>query len=310
MIAIIIIAAIILIIAVVNIRVVPQSSVYVIERAGTYLTTWESGIHFKYPLFDRVVRRISLKEQVIDFQPQPVITKDTATVRVDSVVFFQVTDAKLFTYGVENPIGAIEKLTATTLRNIIGGLKLDNTLTSRDYINTNIRITLDEATDKWGIKVNRVELKNILPPAEMQNSMEKEMKAERDKRANILRSEGEKESQILVSEGLKAATILKAEAEKEATILRADAVREQKIREAEGEAQSIALVQRAVADSIRLLNEAPPSQGVLTLKSFEAFAKAADGQATKIIIPSEIQSLGGLVSSIKEIGSGNSAATK
>jgi regulator of protease activity HflC (stomatin/prohibitin superfamily) len=273
-----------------SVRIVPQATVYVMERLGAYQTTWETGLHVKVPFFDRIAKRVSLKEQVVDFKPQPVITKDNVTMQIDTVVFFQITDAKLYTYGVERPLSAIENLTATTLRNIIGDMELDHTLTSRDVINTKITATLDTATDKWGIKVNRVELKNIIPPKEIQDAMEKQMKAERERREAILRAEGEKRSQILVAEG-----------EKESAILRADAVREQKIREAQGEAEAVMMVQKALADSIRLLNEAAPTRQVLTIKSLEAFAKAADGKATKIIIPSEIQSIAGLASSLREI---------
>ncbi len=282
------------------IRIVPQSNCYVVERLGVYHATWETGLHFMLPFFDRVVKRVSLKEQVVDFKPQPVITRDNVTMQIDTVVFFQITDAKLYTYGVEMPLTAIENLTATTLRNIIGEMELDHTLTSRDVINTKITATLDTATDKWGIKVNRVELKNILPPREIQDAMEKQMKAERERREAILRAEGEKRSQILVAEGEKESQILRAEAEKQAAILHADAVREQKIREAQGEAEAVMMVQKALADSIVLLNEAAPSKQVLALKGLEAFGKAADGRATKIIIPSELQSLAGLAVSLKE----------
>lgn len=283
---------IVLLVIVANIKIVPQASCYVVERMGVYSTTWEAGLHVKLPLFERVAKKVSLKEQVVDFNPQPVITRDNVTMQIDTVVFFQVTDAKLYTYGVERPISAIENLTATTLRNIIGELELDHTLTSRDVINTKITATLDEATDKWGIKVNRVELKNILPPSEIQDAMEKQMKAERQRREAILRAEGEKRSAILVAEG-----------EKESSILRADAVREQRIREADGEAQAILTVQKATADAIRLLNDSAPSQQVLTLKSLEALQKVADGKATKLIIPSELQNLSGLVASVKEMAS-------
>ncbi|HQQ88660.1 MAG TPA: SPFH domain-containing protein [Oscillospiraceae bacterium] len=274
----------------VNIKIVPQATVYVIERLGAYYATWETSLHFKIPFFDRISKRVSIKEQVVDFKPQPVITKDNVTMQIDTVVFYQVTDAKLFTYGVERPLSAIENLCATTLRNIIGEMELDNTLTSRDVINVKITATLDTATDKWGIKVNRVELKNILPPREIQDAMEKQMKAERERRETMLRAEGEKKSQILVAEG-----------EKESAILRAEATKEAKICEAQGEAEAIMLVQKALADSIRMLNEAAPTDAVLKLKSYEAFQKAADGQATKIIVPSEIQSLSGLVTSVKEL---------
>ena len=291
----------ILVLLVSSIKIVPQSTVYVVERLGVYNTTWESGIHFRIPFIDRVAKKISMKEQVVDFKPQPVITKDNVTMQIDDVVFFQITDAKLFTYGVEHPIAAIENLTATTLRNIIGEMELDQTLTSRDIINTKITAILDEATDKWGIKVNRVELKNIIPPAEIQDAMEKQMKAERQRRESILRAEGEKKSQILIAEGEKESAILRAQAEKESAILRADAVREQKIREAQGEAEAIMTVQKAVADSLKLLNEASPSEKVLALKSFETFEKVADGKSTKIIIPSEIQSMAGFATSLKEM---------
>lgn len=284
-----------------NVVIVPQAAEYVVERLGSYSTTWENGLHFKLPFIERVAKRVSLKEQVVDFQPQAVITRDNVTMQIDTVVFFQITDPKLYTYGVERPISAIENLTATTLRNIIGEMELDHTLTSRDIINSKITSTLDVATDKWGIKVNRVELKNIIPPSEIQDAMERQMKAEREKRESILRAEGEKQSQILVAEGNKESEILKAEAEKEAAILRADAVREQKIREAQGEAEAIKMVQQALAESIKVMNEAAPTEQVLTLKSLEAFAKAADGRATKLIIPSNIQSIAGLAASLKEV---------
>ncbi len=292
---------VVFIIAVANIKIVPQATSYVVERLGAYKTTWETGLHFKVPFIDRIAKRVTLKEQVADFKPQPVITKDNVTMQIDTVVFFYITDAKLFAYGVERPLAAIELLTATTLRNIIGDLELDSTLASRDVINNKITTILDIATDKWGIKVNRVELKNILPPREIQDAMEKQMKAERQRRESILRAEGEKHSQILVAEGERESAILRAQAEKESAILRADAVREQKIREAQGEAQSIMMVQTALADSIKLLNESAPSDRILTLKSFEAFIKACDGKSTKIIIPSELQSLGGLAASVKEL---------
>lgn len=293
-------ALIVLVIIISNIKIVPQASVYVVERLGSYFATWETGLHLKIPFIDRVAKRVSMKEQVVDFAPQPVITKDNVTMQIDTVVFYQVTDAKLYTYGVERPLSAIENLTATTLRNIIGELELDSTLTSRDVINTKITATLDQATDKWGIKVNRVELKNILPPREIQDAMEKQMKAERERRESILRAEGDKHSNILVAEGEKESAILRAQAEKESAILRAEGVREQKIREAQGEAEAIELVQKAYAASLRILTEANPSEQVIKIKSLEAFAKAADGKATKIIIPSEIQSLAGLVASVKE----------
>ncbi len=279
-----------LVIVIANIAIVPQATSYVVERLGIYYKTWDAGFHWKVPFIDRVVKKVSLKEQVVDFKPQPVITRDNVTMQIDTVVFFQITDAKLYTYGVERPLSAIENLTATTLRNIIGELELDHTLTSRDVINTKITSILDEATDKWGIKVNRVEVKNIIPPAEIQDAMEKQMKAERQRREAILRAEGEKRSSILVAEG-----------EKESAILRADAVREQRIREAQGEAQAIREVQQALADSIRLLNEAAPNNQVLALKSLEALAKVADGKATKLIIPSDMQNLAGTVASIKEL---------
>ncbi|WP_455600673.1 SPFH domain-containing protein [Cloacibacillus sp.] len=273
-----------------NVRIVPQGSVYVVERLGTYLCTWGAGLHVKLPFVDRIANKVSIKEQVVDFVPQSVITKDNVTMQIDTVVFFQVTDAKMLTYGVEYPLSAIENLTATTLRNIIGSLELDHTLTSRDQINSTITETLDKATDKWGIKVNRVEVKNIVPPQEIMAVMERQMKAEREKRESILLAEGEKQSKILIAEG-----------EKESAILRADAVKEQKIREAAGEAEAILAIQRAVADSIKMLNESAPSKEVVALKSLEAFGKAADGQATKIIIPSEIQGLAGLAASLKEL---------
>ena len=289
-----------------SIRVVPQAHAYVIERLGTYNTTWSAGLHLKTPLIDKVAHRISMKEQVVDFAPQPVITKDNVTMRIDTVVFFQITDPKLFSYGVENPIMAIENLTATTLRNIIGELELDQTLTSRETINTKMRATLDEATDPWGIKVNRVELKNIIPPAAIQDAMEKQMKAERERREQILIAEGEKKSAILRAEGQKESLILSAEAEKQSAILRAEATKEATIRRAEGEAEAILKVQQANADGIKFLNEAAPDQAVLTLKSLEAFAKAADGKATKLIIPSEISGIAGLASSLTEIVTKNS----
>lgn len=284
-----------------TIKIVPQAHAYVIERLGTYCGTWSVGLHMKMPVIDKIARRVTLKEQVVDFAPQPVITKDNVTMRIDTVVFFQITDPKLFCYGVENPIMAIENLTATTLRNIIGDLELDQTLTSRETINTKMRATLDEATDPWGIKVNRVELKNIIPPAAIQDAMEKQMKAERERREQILKAEGEKKSAILIAEGNKQSVILEAEAEKQAQILRAEAKKEATIREAEGQAQAILAVQQANADSIRLLNESAPSNQVLTIKSLEAFAKAADGKSTKIIIPSDIQGVAGLATSLSEL---------
>lgn len=282
------------------IKIVPQAQAYVVERLGAYQDTWSVGLHFKVPIVDKVAKRVLLKEQVADFPPQPVITKDNVTMRIDTVVFFQITDPKLFTYGVENPIMAIENLTATTLRNIIGDLELDQTLTSRETINAKMRASLDIATDPWGIKVNRVELKNIIPPAAIQDAMEKQMKAERQRRESILRAEGQKRSQVLIAEGEKEAAILKAQAEKESAILRADAVREAKIREADGEATAIRTVQQAYADSLQMLNEAAPTEKVLTLKSFEALEKVADGKSTKLIIPSNMQTLAGLAASVKE----------
>jgi len=280
---------IVVVVIITNIKIVPQAHAYVMERLGAYHATWETGLHVKVPFIDRIAKKVSLKEQVIDFPPQPVITKDNVTMQIDTVVYFQITDPKLYAYGVERPISAIENLSATTLRNIIGELELDTTLTSRDVINSKIRIVLDEATDAWGIKVNRVELKNILPPPAIQDSMEKQMKAERDRRAIILDAEGQKRSAILIAEGQKEAAILAADAQKQSHIL-----------EAEGEAQAIMSVQQALADSLKLLNDAAPSDRVIALKSLEAFQKAADGKATKIIIPSEIQSLAGLATSVKE----------
>ena len=290
-----------LIVLVLNIKIVPQSKAYVIERLGSYRETWQTGLHVKIPFLERVAKIVSLKEQVVDFPPQPVITKDNVTMQIDTVVFYQITDPKLYTYGVERPISAIENLTATTLRNIIGELELDHTLTSRDTINTKIRGILDEATDPWGIKINRVELKNILPPREIQEAMEKQMKAERERREAILRAEGEKASRVLVAEGLKESQILEAEAKKEAAILNAEAIKEAKIRESEGEAEAILKVQQAYAQAIELINKSNPGEGYIAIKSLEAFEKAADGKATKIIIPSEIQSLAGLATSLKEL---------
>ena len=292
---------VILIILASCVKVVPQATALVMERLGAYNGTWPVGIHFKVPIIDRVAKKVTLKEQVVDFAPQPVITKDNVTMRIDTVVFFQITDPKLFAYGVENPIMAIENLTATTLRNIIGDLELDQTLTSRETINTKMRASLDVATDPWGIKVNRVELKNIIPPAAIQDAMEKQMKAERERREQILKAEGEKKSAILIAEGNKQSVILEAEAEKQSQILRAEAKKEATIREAEGQAQAILAVQQANADSIRLLNESAPSNQVLTIKSLEAFAKAADGKSTKIIIPSDIQGVAGLATSLSEL---------
>ena len=297
-----VIAIVVLLILSSCIRIVPQAQALVVERLGAYLETWSVGVHFKVPFIDRVAKRVILKEQVVDFAPQPVITKDNVTMKIDTVVFFQITDPKLFAYGVENPIMAIDNLTATTLRNIIGDLELDQTLTSRETINTKMRAALDVATDPWGIKVNRVELKNIIPPAAIQDAMEKQMKAERERRESILRAEGEKKSTILVAEGKKESAILEAEAEKEAAILRAEAQKEKMIREAEGEAEAILKVQKAEADGLRFIKEAGADNAVLQLKSLEAFAKAADGKATKIIIPSEIQGIAGLVKGLTEVG--------
>ena len=292
------------------VKIVPQAQAIVLERLGAYQETWNVGLHFKVPFIDRVAKRVILKEQVVDFAPQPVITKDNVTMRIDTVVFFQITDPKLYAYGVENPIMAIENLTATTLRNIIGDLELDQTLTSRETINTKMRASLDIATDPWGIKVNRVELKNIIPPAAIQDAMEKQMKAERERRESILRAEGEKKSTILVAEGKKESVILDAEAEKQSAILRAEAEKEKMIREAEGQASAILKVQQATADGIRFIKEAGADNAVLQLKSLEAFAAAADGKATKIIIPSEIQGIAGLVRSIAEVSKDSEPAEK
>ena len=289
-----------LIVIVANIKIVPQANAYVLERLGAYQATWEVGMHFKIPFIEKLSKRVSLKEQVADFPPQAVITKDNVTMQIDTVVYFQITDPKMFIYGISHPIAAIENLTATTLRNIIGDLELDETLTSRELVNTKMRAILDEATDPWGIKINRVELKNILPPKEIQNAMEKQMKAERERREAILRAEGEKKSAILVAEGEKEAAILAAQAEKEAAILAAEARKEAAIREAEGEAEAILKVQNATAEGLKKLNEAAPTQQVLTLKSLEAFEKAADGKATKIIIPSDLQGIAGLATTFKE----------
>ena len=302
LIALIVLILVALAIAVSCIKIVPQANAIVVERLGGYLTTWSVGLHFKAPFIDRVAKKVLLKEQVVDFPPQPVITKDNVTMQIDTVVYFQITDPKLYAYGVENPIMAIENLTATTLRNIIGDLELDETLTSRETINTKMRASLDVATDPWGIKVNRVELKNIIPPAAIQDAMEKQMKAERERREAILRAEGEKKSTVLVAEGKKESAILDAEAEKQAAILRAEAHKEATIREAEGQAEAILKIQQANADGLRMLKEAAPDAGVLQLKSLEAFAKAADGKATKIIIPSEIQGIAGLAKSVVEVG--------
>ena len=297
--AVLIVFAIVIIIA--NIKIVPQSKAYVVERLGDYKETWQTGLHIKIPFIEKVAKIVSLKEKVADFPPQPVITRDNVTMQIDTVVFYQITDPKLFTYGVEMPVAAIENLTATTLRNIIGEMDFDTTLTSRDIINAKIRGILDEATDPWGIKVNRVELKNIFPPKEIQDAMEKQMKAERERREAILRAEGEKASKILVAEGQKESQILAAEGEKQAAILRAEAVKEAKIREAEGEAQAIIAVQQAKAEGIKVLNESAPTKEVLTIKSLDAFSAAADGKATKIIIPSELQGLASLATTASEL---------
>ncbi len=290
---------VVFIVVISNIVIVQQARAYVIERLGAFHTVWDVGFHVKIPFIERIAKRVSLKEQVVDFDPQPVITEDNVTMQIDTVVYFQITDPKLYAYGVENPMSAIENLTATTLRNIIGDLELDQTLTSRDIINTKMRTILDEATDPWGIKVNRVELKNIIPPREIQDAMEKQMKAERERRESILQAEGQKQSQILVAEGEKQSAILRADAEKQAAILRA-----------EGEAEALLTVQRATADSIRMINEAAPGEGMLKIKALEAFEKAADGRATKIIIPSEIQGLAGLAASMKEVFTGDEAQKK
>ena len=301
MFAIILLIIVVIILLTSCIKIVPQANAYVVERLGAYQGTWDVGIHFKMPIIDKVAKKVPLKEQVADFAPQPVITKDNVTIRIDTVIFYQITDPKLFSYGVENPIIAIENLTATTLRNIIGDMELDETLTSREIINTKMRASLDIATDPWGIKVNRVELKNIIPPQAIQDAMEKQMKAERERREAILRAEGEKKSTILVAEGKKESAILDAEAEKQAAILRAEAKREATVKEAEGQADAILKIQQANADGLRMLKEASPDAAVLQLKSLEAFAKAADGKATKIIIPSEIQGIAGMASSLAGI---------
>ena len=295
------IVAILIILVVANIKIVPQSKAYVIERLGAYHTTWQTGLHVLIPVIERVAKQVSLKEQVADFPPQPVITKDNVTMQIDTVVFFQITDPKLYVYGVERPIAAIENLTATTLRNIIGDMELDETLTSRDIINAKMRAILDEATDPWGIKVSRVELKNIIPPKEIQDAMEKQMKAERERRESILRAEGEKNSAILVAEGRKQSQILEAEAEKQSRILRAEAEKQSQVLKAEGEAEAILKIQQATADGIRMINEANPGEAVIAIKSLESLEKVADGQATKIIIPSEIQNIAGLIASVKGI---------
>ena len=304
------IAVIIIILLVTNIHVVQQSRAFVVERLGGYHATWGVGLHVKVPILDRIAKRVSLKEQVVDFAPQPVITKDNVTMQIDTVIYFQIVDPKLYTYGVEQPLSAIENLTATTLRNIIGDLELDQSLTSRDHINTQMRAILDEATDPWGIKVNRVELKNIIPPKEIQNAMEKQMKAERERRESILQAEGQKQSQILVAEGEKQAAILKADAAKQAAILKAEGEKEARIMAAEAEAQAITQVQTALAESLKLLNEAAPNSQVVKLKALEAMEKVADGRATKIIIPSELQGLAGLAASAKEIFDTDTPAEK
>ena len=301
--AVLIILIIIIAIIAMSARIIPQAHAAVIERLGVYTTTWNTGLHFKIPIIDRVAKNVNLKEQVVDFAPQPVITKDNVTMQIDTVVYYQITDPRLYAYGVENPIMAIENLTATTLRNVIGDLELDETLTSRETINTKMRASLDIATDPWGIKVNRVELKNIIPPAAIRDAMEKQMKAERERREAILIAEGEKKSTILIAEGKKESAILDAEAEKQAAILRAEAKKEATIKEAEGQAEAILRIQQANADGLKMLKEAAPDEAVLQLKSLEAFAKAADGQATKIIIPSEIQGLAGLAKSVTEVAS-------
>ena len=301
LVAFLILVILILAVVVSCIKIVPQAHAYIVERLGGYLATWPVGLHLLIPFIDRVAKKVTLKEQVVDFPPQPVITKDNVTMQIDTVVYFQITDPKLYAYGVENPLMPIENLTATTLRNIIGDLELDETLTSRETINTQMRATLDVATDPWGIKVNRVELKNIIPPAAIQDAMEKQMKAERERREAILRAEGEKKSTVLVAEGKKESAILDAEAEKQAAILRAEAKKEATIREAEGQAEAILKIQQANADGLRMIKDAAPDQGVIQLKSLEAFAKAADGKATKIIIPSEIQGIAGLAKSVTEI---------
>ena len=304
----IILFVIILIIAASCVKIVPQSQAYILERLGVYKATWGSGVHFKVPFIERVAKRVNLKEQVVDFAPQPVITKDNVTMRIDTVVFFQITDPRLFTYGIDNPIMAIENLTATTLRNIIGDMELDATLTSREIINTKMRASLDDATDPWGIKVTRVELKNIIPPAAIQEAMEKQMKAERERREAILKAEGEKKSTILVAEGKKESLILEAEAEKQAAILNAEAEKQKRIKEAEGQAEAIRTVQKATAEGIEFIKQAGADDAVLTLKSLEAFAKAADGRATKIIIPSELQGIAGLTKTIAEVARPDKAA--
>lgn len=301
--ALLVLVVVVMLIIVANIKIVPQANSYVVERLGAYHASWDVGLHIKIPFIERIAKRVSLKEQVVDFPPQPVITKDNVTMQIDTVVYYQITDPKMFTYGVEHPMSAIENLTATTLRNIIGDLELDQTLTSRELVNTKMRSILDDATDPWGIKINRVELKNILPPKEIRDAMEKQMKAERERREQILIAEGEKKSAILRAEGHKESVILQAEADKTAAILKAEAAKEAKIREAEGEAQAILNIQQANADGLRFLKEVAADESVIQLKSLEAFAKAADGKATKIIIPSEIQSLAGMVKSVTEVAS-------
>ena len=303
-----IVLAAILLIVISNVHVVPQSRAFVIERLGAYRQTWKTGLHFKVPFFDRIAKKINLMEQVVDFPPQPVITKDNVRMQIDTVVFFQITDCKLYAYGHTTPMTAIENLTSTTLRNIIGDMELDETLTSRDIINSKMRSILDEATDPWGIKVTRVELKNIIPPKEIQDAMEKQMKAERERRESILRAEGEKNSAILVAEGRKQSQILEAEAEKQSQILRAEAEKQSQVLKAEGEAEAILAVQKATAEGIRMINEANPGEGMIALKSLEAFEKVADGKATKIIIPSEIQNVAGLVASIKGVAEDDAKA--
>ncbi len=300
LIVVLVLIAIAIIILISNIKIVPQATAQIVERLGSYKSTWTTGVHFKIPFIEVIAKKITLMEQVVDFPPQPVITRDNVRMQIDTVVFFQITDCKLYTYGVTNPLMAIENLTSTTLRNIIGELDLDQTLTSRDIINTKMRAILDEATDQWGIRVNRVELKNIMPPKEIQDAMEKQMKAERERRESILRAEGEKNSTILIAEGQKQQAILVAEAEKESAILRAEAVKQAKIREAEGEAEAILKIQEATAQGIKMINEAKPSEAVITLRSLESFERAADGKATKIIIPSNIQGIAGLASSVIE----------
>lgn len=301
----VIIAIVLFIVIVTNIKIVPQARAYIVERLGAYRSTWKTGVHFTIPFLDRIAKNMSLKEQVLDFPPQPVITSDNVHMQIDTVIYFQIADPKLYTYGVENPMIAIENLTATTLRNIIGDLELDQTLTSRDIINTKMRAILDEATDPWGIKINRVELKNIMPPKDIQDAMEKQMRAERERREKILQAEGEKKSAILIAEGNKESKILEAEADKQAAILNAEAIREAKIREAEGEAEAILKIQKAIADGIKLINEASPSEQVIALKSLEALKELADGKANKLIIPSDIQGLATIASTLKHVISEN-----